>query len=356
MPELTDQLIDKAKPREKVFFLWDSEVKGLGVKVTPSGGKTFVFQWQQNTPKPSSKRRKIGNCRDLSIAHARDVAKTARQKIHNHVVDQSDAELFSNAETCSSKQAKSNINVGNGSNLGELEAELLHYFDQAGISTRDKIISVATKMFINEGFDISLEAIARKSGYTRLTIYRYFKNKDALTNAVIGEVEARFFETDPHPIDFNASPRVALSTFAAKFRANSLSEEFISFYRLLNNVSREKSLNLFEKVVILSHRRSIKVVSEYFNHLVEKGVFRPLNTEFVAEQFLSSIPGFDRSRLQKGLSIKTVVEEAEYLEQLVDTFLFGVLKDNTRNGSQWAPRGKVAASRGKGAKGNARSN
>lgn len=327
MPKLNDQLIRKTPSKEKVYFLWDTEIKGLGVKITPSGGKTFVFQWQQPHSKPSTKRRKIGNCRDISVARAREIAKTAKGKIKNQEGNENQVKVIQSDEknTKSIRGAKRRGRPTRKADIHQLEDELLHYFDQAGITTKDKIISVATKLFINKGFDISLETIAQHSGYTRLTIYRYFKNKELLTNAVIDQVADRFFEIDPHPIDYDAPPHEAMLAFATKFRHLLLSEQHISFYLLLNSVSKEKSLNLFEQVVVASHKKNIKMVSDYFDFLVGKGVLRPLKTQLLAEHFLVSIPGVDRTRLQKGLLPKAPREEAEYLETLVDSFLHGVM-------------------------------
>lgn len=43
---ITKRVVDAALPGEKEAFLWDSEVKGFGLKVTPGGGKIYVVQFR----------------------------------------------------------------------------------------------------------------------------------------------------------------------------------------------------------------------------------------------------------------------------------------------------------------------
>lgn len=48
MPKLTKRMIDAATvgPGEDEFFLWDTEVKGFGLRVKPSGAKSFVLKYR----------------------------------------------------------------------------------------------------------------------------------------------------------------------------------------------------------------------------------------------------------------------------------------------------------------------
>jgi integrase len=46
MPTLTKRHIDAAKPAAKDVYLWDSDVSGFGLKVTPAGRKVFIIQYR----------------------------------------------------------------------------------------------------------------------------------------------------------------------------------------------------------------------------------------------------------------------------------------------------------------------
>ena len=40
---LTDAAIARRRPREREFTVWDSAVPGLGVRVRPTGGRSYVL-------------------------------------------------------------------------------------------------------------------------------------------------------------------------------------------------------------------------------------------------------------------------------------------------------------------------
>ncbi|MDP9417015.1 MAG: Arm DNA-binding domain-containing protein, partial [Actinomycetota bacterium] len=46
MPKLTKRAVDAASVRDAEYVLWDDEVRGLGLRVWPSGRKVFVFRYQ----------------------------------------------------------------------------------------------------------------------------------------------------------------------------------------------------------------------------------------------------------------------------------------------------------------------
>ena len=46
---LGKRTVDAAKPAAEVYRLWDSDLKGFGLKVTPRGVKTY-FLWYRGAP------------------------------------------------------------------------------------------------------------------------------------------------------------------------------------------------------------------------------------------------------------------------------------------------------------------
>jgi len=73
MPKLTKNYIDKiTAPTAKEAFHWDTEVKGFGLRVTPSGKLTYIVQGRVNG---SSPRISIGPHGVFTVDQARDVAR-----------------------------------------------------------------------------------------------------------------------------------------------------------------------------------------------------------------------------------------------------------------------------------------
>jgi len=74
MRKLTKSYVDGLRPSNKEDFYWDCELTGFGVKVFPSGTKSFVVQYR--TPEGRTRRYTIGKLSDaLTPDQARRVAK-----------------------------------------------------------------------------------------------------------------------------------------------------------------------------------------------------------------------------------------------------------------------------------------
>lgn len=79
MPKLTKLLVESTKAEKKDLILWDSELKGFGLRVKPSGVKTFVVQYRTGKGRKwPTKRVTIGQFGPLTIEQAR---KSAREQL-----------------------------------------------------------------------------------------------------------------------------------------------------------------------------------------------------------------------------------------------------------------------------------
>jgi integrase len=77
---LTDRLIAKlAPPAAGSVIVWDSEVRGLGLRTTAAGVKSFVLNYRNATG--VERRLTIGRFGDWSVAAARDEAKALKRRI-----------------------------------------------------------------------------------------------------------------------------------------------------------------------------------------------------------------------------------------------------------------------------------
>ena len=65
---LTDAAIARLRPREREYTVWDSKVPGLGVRVRPSGGRSYVLLRDVGG---RSKRVSIGPVSTMTVAEAR---------------------------------------------------------------------------------------------------------------------------------------------------------------------------------------------------------------------------------------------------------------------------------------------
>ncbi|MCD2183303.1 tyrosine-type recombinase/integrase [Rhizobium sp. GN54] len=72
MAKLTKRMIDSLEAREKDYFEWDDELPGFGVRVWPTGRKTYVAQYRAGK---QTRRFKVGVHGPLTVEEARKEAK-----------------------------------------------------------------------------------------------------------------------------------------------------------------------------------------------------------------------------------------------------------------------------------------
>lgn len=79
MPNLTRAAIAALEPSTRDVFLWDSELPRFGVKVTPTGRKTFLVRYA--TAAKANGKFHIGRCSDMTPDQARELARWAFQQV-----------------------------------------------------------------------------------------------------------------------------------------------------------------------------------------------------------------------------------------------------------------------------------
>ena len=73
--KITKRVIDASAPESKTRYLWDSELGGFGVKILPSGRKTFIVQYRMGGRGKRTRRVTIGVHGSISADQARSAAK-----------------------------------------------------------------------------------------------------------------------------------------------------------------------------------------------------------------------------------------------------------------------------------------
>jgi AcrR family transcriptional regulator len=60
------------------------------------------------------------------------------------------------------------------------------------VANRERILDTASRLFADRGLEMSMDEIARTAGVGPATLYRRFPTKEALLDAVLGDVLERF--------------------------------------------------------------------------------------------------------------------------------------------------------------------
>lgn len=82
MKKLTQAIIDEALPKEKEFYLFDDQIKGLGCRILPSNQKTYYFRYTSPVDK-TRKKIKLGDVKVLNLEDARNIARKYAIEIYN---------------------------------------------------------------------------------------------------------------------------------------------------------------------------------------------------------------------------------------------------------------------------------
>ncbi len=71
--KITKRVVDTAMPGKKLMIIWDTEVKGFGIQITPGGCKSFILNYRNKDFR--SRRKTIGKYGHLTVEQAREIAK-----------------------------------------------------------------------------------------------------------------------------------------------------------------------------------------------------------------------------------------------------------------------------------------
>src|SRR4051812_49144324 len=72
---ITKRVADSVSPAAKDIFIWDCDVPGFGLKITPSGRRSYVLQYRLGGRKGVTKRLSLGQHGVVTAEEARSEAK-----------------------------------------------------------------------------------------------------------------------------------------------------------------------------------------------------------------------------------------------------------------------------------------
>ncbi len=79
MPKLTKRVVESIKPGNREIIVWDTEIRGFGVRVQPSGRRTYILKYR--TVYGTVRKPKIGVHGDLTVEQARKTASAWKEAV-----------------------------------------------------------------------------------------------------------------------------------------------------------------------------------------------------------------------------------------------------------------------------------
>src|SRR5512139_3137390 len=144
---------------------------------------------------------------------------------------------------------------------------------------RERLLQAARELFLEQGYDASVDAIISRAGVARQTFYNHFQNKESLfaeaVRCCVSDIIA--------PLGGHAtSLRESLQDFARVYRARSLSPEGVAIYRILS-CQAQRFPELIRELFGLGDGQMISTLAGVLRHAMNEGQLCQVDPIFAAE-------------------------------------------------------------------------
>ena len=184
-----------------------------------------------------------------------------------------------------------------------------------------RVLDAAHQQFVALGFDhTSLDAIAKDSGVSKVTIYSYFPSKEALFEATVASRTDGVFEATRAVALDPAHPKAALMRVGGEFLKLMRDDDVIGVHRMLyaSAVHQPAAGQGFYQQ---GPHRLITELAQYLRIAHQAGTLRVDKPDLAADQFLSLFLGGGHIRALLGLGKPSARSDAELLQENVKLFL-----------------------------------
>jgi TetR/AcrR family transcriptional regulator, mexJK operon transcriptional repressor len=183
-------------------------------------------------------------------------------------------------------------------------------------SNRERLLDAATEVFIEHGYDASVDMLVARAGVARQTFYNHFENKQSLfSEAMRNCVSDILIPLSQHSSDLRAS----LKKFAQTYRQRALDSQSIAKFRIVTSQA-QRFPDLTSDAYALGLGKMLESLTEFLRAAMSQGRMPETDPVFAAEMLLSMLAGLDRTRLLFGVA-NPPQDEALRVEQIVDGFL-----------------------------------
>lgn len=184
---------------------------------------------------------------------------------------------------------------------------------------REAVIQAAADLFVDQGYGVTMDAIATAAGVSKQTIYNAFSTKEDLFGAVIADRAERVFGLLSRP-PADAGPEDVLRQVGRQFLALIASRPAMCVQRMIvmSSGNPEVARLYYEN----GPRRAVRLLAAYLQQETERGRLHVTDPDLAAESFFGMLNGHVQMRVMLGLQSEwdeeTLARKADYG---VDLFL-----------------------------------
>lgn len=192
------------------------------------------------------------------------------------------------------------------------------------VTNRERLLLAAREVFLEHGYDASVDTIIRQAGVARQTFYNHFQNKESL----FAEVVRDCFLDIVAPLSGHTDDlRQSLKNFATLYRQRALSPQGIATYRMLSSQAL-RFPDMVREVYLLGAGQMLERLAGFLHQAMNNGQLRHDDPAFAAEVLIAMLVGQERSQLLFGVP-RAPADELLKVERVLDSFmqLFAVACD-----------------------------
>jgi TetR/AcrR family transcriptional repressor of mexJK operon len=184
------------------------------------------------------------------------------------------------------------------------------------VENRSRVLRAATRSFVQHGYRISVDDIARRAGVAKQTLYHHFPSKDALFKEVAHGLASRVLVgLKDEPADL----RAALVRFGLAYRRRVLGRDGLAMFRTLTaEVPRFKALA--KALYAGGAGETVRRLADFLGRAMGAGKLRAEDPQFAAELLLSMLAGHERIKRLYGIN-GAGESEQKRVARIVDNFL-----------------------------------
>lgn len=184
-----------------------------------------------------------------------------------------------------------------------------------------RVLAAAAGQFIEYGFArASVDAIAKASGVSKVTIYSYFPTKEALFEAAVASVTDQVFASLPPGALDPANPEASLTMIGSAFLKLKRSDEVVGSIRMMFAAATEH-VDACEAFYREGPAKLIRQVADYLRAANAAGSLSIPSPDEAADQFLSLFLGGAHLRVMLGLGKPSADEDKCLVRANVSLFL-----------------------------------
>jgi TetR/AcrR family transcriptional repressor of mexJK operon len=166
----------------------------------------------------------------------------------------------------------------------------------ASAQLSDRILDVATALFLREGFGAtSIEAVSKRAGISKRTFYHRFRGKEVLFEAVVRRLIARWTPSFDAGLLEAPSLAEALRRTAETMLLVALTPQALALHRMVI-AEAQRFPGLARILHELGAASGIERIARDLNQRIADGEIRPIDPRFAAEQFILMVVSGPRRR------------------------------------------------------------